>query len=304
MKRFIGRHPGSMGREKRQRTHHFVCESPVTVAIAVCTRRNRRREILCTPRQSRKTGQVACCQIAEAERRKSRFGCDGDDSDGPRWDLMHRLQRVEPFLGLAGVRVGQLVDEAVEDHGGDARARGERGGRRRSGDRQASRAHARGGEHDSRHQREDQRGVAGEIAVLGIGCYTMYSGGMDIDTVQALHGRAPSLATGVKRMQPDALVFCVQGDGDMVNEGLQEVLHTAARGENVTCILLNNGVFGETGGHMTATTVIGHPAHSKRRAARKLLHRPIDRCVQRGASLALRAQRTQPASLRTRRRWR
>jgi len=58
-------------------------------------------------------------------------------------------------------------------------------------------------------------------------------------------------------MHPDATVFTLQGDGDMVNEGLQEVLHTAARGENVTCILLNNGVFGETGGHMTATSVIG-----------------------------------------------
>ena len=79
----------------------------------------------------------------------------------------------------------------------------------------------------------------------------------DVDLVQALHGRAPSVATGVKRMLPDSIVFTVQGDGDMVNEGLQEVLHTAARGENVTCILLNNGVFGETGGHMTATTVLG-----------------------------------------------
>jgi 2-oxoglutarate ferredoxin oxidoreductase subunit beta len=58
-------------------------------------------------------------------------------------------------------------------------------------------------------------------------------------------------------MQPGATVFTLQGDGDMVNEGLQEVLHTAARGESVTCVLLNNGVFGETGGHMTATSVIG-----------------------------------------------
>jgi 2-oxoglutarate/2-oxoacid ferredoxin oxidoreductase subunit beta len=95
------------------------------------------------------------------------------------------------------------------------------------------------------------------IAVLGIGCYTSFSGTLDVDLVQALHGRAPSVATGVKRMLPDALVFTLQGDGDMVNEGLQEVLHTAARGEKVTCILLNNGVFGETGGHMTATSVIG-----------------------------------------------
>jgi 2-oxoglutarate ferredoxin oxidoreductase subunit beta len=65
------------------------------------------------------------------------------------------------------------------------------------------------------------------------------------------------VATGVKRLRPDCLVFTLQGDGDMVNEGLQEVIHTAARGEKVTCVLLNNGVFGETGGHMTSTTVIG-----------------------------------------------
>ena len=95
------------------------------------------------------------------------------------------------------------------------------------------------------------------IAVAGIGCYTSFSSTMDVDLVQALHGRAPSVATGVKRMLPDALVFTLQGDGDMVNEGLQEVIHTAARGETITCILLNNGVFGETGGHMTATTVLG-----------------------------------------------
>ncbi len=95
------------------------------------------------------------------------------------------------------------------------------------------------------------------IGVAGIGCYTAFSMTMDVDLVQALHGRAPSVATGVKRMRPDALVFTLQGDGDMVNEGLQEVLHTAARGESVTCVLLNNGVFGETGGHMTATTVLG-----------------------------------------------
>jgi 2-oxoglutarate ferredoxin oxidoreductase subunit beta len=93
--------------------------------------------------------------------------------------------------------------------------------------------------------------------VFGIGCYTAFSPTMDLDSIQAMHGRAPSVATGTKRMKPDTLVFTIQGDGDMVNEGLQEVLHTAARGESVTCVLLNNGVFGETGGHMTATTVLG-----------------------------------------------
>jgi 2-oxoglutarate ferredoxin oxidoreductase subunit beta len=95
------------------------------------------------------------------------------------------------------------------------------------------------------------------VGVVGIGCYTGFATNMDVDVVQALHGRAPSVATGVKRMLPDRVVFTLQGDGDMVNEGLQEVIHTAARGEAVTAILLNNGVFGETGGHMTATSVIG-----------------------------------------------
>ena len=95
------------------------------------------------------------------------------------------------------------------------------------------------------------------IGVVGIGCYTALTSLIDLDLIQALHGRAPSVATGAKRMRPQSLVFGLQGDGDMVNEGLQEVIHTAARGESVTCILLNNGVFGETGGHMTATTVIG-----------------------------------------------
>jgi 2-oxoglutarate ferredoxin oxidoreductase subunit beta len=95
------------------------------------------------------------------------------------------------------------------------------------------------------------------ICVCGIGCYTAFPGIIDIDVQQALHGRAPSVATGVKRVLPDAFVFTLQGDGDMVSEGLQEVIHTAARGEKITAVLLNNGVFGETGGHMTATSVLG-----------------------------------------------
>ncbi len=95
------------------------------------------------------------------------------------------------------------------------------------------------------------------IGVVGIGCYTALTSTMDVDLIQALHGRAPSVATGAKRMRPDSLLFTLQGDGDMVNEGLQEVLHAAARGESITCVLLNNGVFGETGGHMAATTVLG-----------------------------------------------
>ncbi|MER7577856.1 thiamine pyrophosphate-dependent enzyme [Streptomyces sp. NPDC126514] len=95
------------------------------------------------------------------------------------------------------------------------------------------------------------------VAVFGIGCYTAFSNNLDIEVVQALHGRAPSVATGLVRARPELTVLTVQGDGDMVNEGLQEVLHTAARGERIACFMLDNGVFGETGGHMTATTPLG-----------------------------------------------
>jgi 2-oxoglutarate ferredoxin oxidoreductase subunit beta len=95
------------------------------------------------------------------------------------------------------------------------------------------------------------------IAVFGIGCYTAFSNNLDVEVLQALHGRAPSLATGVKRAKPQTTVLTIQGDGDMVNEGLQEVIHAAARGEAITCFMLDNGVFGETGGHITATTVLG-----------------------------------------------
>ncbi len=114
------------------------------------------------------------------------------------------------------------------------------------------------------------------IGVFGIGCYTAFSNNLDVEVLQALHGRAPSVATGVKRARPDTVVFTVQGDGDMVNEGLQEVVHTAARGENVTCIMLNNGVFGETGGHMTATTVLGQRTKTSLEGRDPVAHgRPI-----------------------------
>jgi 2-oxoglutarate ferredoxin oxidoreductase subunit beta len=95
------------------------------------------------------------------------------------------------------------------------------------------------------------------IGVVGHGCYTPLASMADVDMIQCLHGRAPAVATGIKRMRPECAVFTLQGDGDMVSEGLAEVLHAAARGESMTCVLLNNGVFGDTGGQMTATTVLG-----------------------------------------------
>jgi 2-oxoglutarate ferredoxin oxidoreductase subunit beta len=99
--------------------------------------------------------------------------------------------------------------------------------------------------------------VQRSIGVVGHGCYGSFVRIMDVDVLQCLHGRAPACATGIKRVRPGVAVFTLQGDGDMANEGLQEVLHAAARGENVTCVMLNNGVFGDTGGQQTATTVLG-----------------------------------------------
>ncbi len=100
------------------------------------------------------------------------------------------------------------------------------------------------------------------IYVAGIGCYNSLGSNLNIDQIKALHGRAPSVATGVKRALPDRFVMTIQGDGDLVSEGLSEALHCAARGEKFTVILVNNSVNGETGGHMTATTLVGQKTKS------------------------------------------
>lgn len=95
------------------------------------------------------------------------------------------------------------------------------------------------------------------VCVIGHGCYGSFIMTMDVDSTLCLHGRAPAVSTGIKRMRPDVAVWTLQGDGDMTSEGLAEILHATARAENITCILLNNGVFGDTGGQMTASSVIG-----------------------------------------------
>jgi 2-oxoglutarate/2-oxoacid ferredoxin oxidoreductase subunit beta len=95
------------------------------------------------------------------------------------------------------------------------------------------------------------------IGIVGHGCYTQIITTADVEFLQCLHGRAPAVATGMKRMIPDRLIYTIQGDGDMVSEGLAEVLHVAARGESITCLMLDNGVFGDTGGQMTAATTVG-----------------------------------------------
>jgi 2-oxoglutarate ferredoxin oxidoreductase subunit beta len=104
----------------------------------------------------------------------------------------------------------------------------------------------------------DEMGLR-EKAVLacGVGCYIQLTNLMDIDFQQSLHGRAPAMATGIKRAVPEALVFTIQGDGDLFSEGVTEAVQAATRAENITVICFNNGVTGETGGHMTAASVVG-----------------------------------------------
>ena len=95
------------------------------------------------------------------------------------------------------------------------------------------------------------------IAAVGIGCGGMLGYFLDCDTVSALHGRAPAVATGIKRVRPDNLVFAYQGDGDLASIGMAETIHAANRGEKITIVFINNIIFGMTGGQMAPTTLIG-----------------------------------------------
>lgn len=95
------------------------------------------------------------------------------------------------------------------------------------------------------------------IGVLGVGCYSTNPVTFNFDCQFALHGRAPAMATAVKRLLPDRLVFTMQGDGDLAAIGTTEIVHAVTRGEPFTTLLLNNANYGETGGHMAPTTLIG-----------------------------------------------
>ncbi len=95
------------------------------------------------------------------------------------------------------------------------------------------------------------------IGVAPVGCAVFAYNYFDIDFVEAPHGRAPAMATGVKRALPDRVVFTYQGDGDLASIGMGEIVHAAARGENLTVIFVNNANFGMTGGQMAPTTLPG-----------------------------------------------
>lgn len=95
------------------------------------------------------------------------------------------------------------------------------------------------------------------IGVASVGCSVFTYDYFNVDMVQAPHGRAPAVATGIKRVHPDASVFTYQGDGDLAAIGTAETVHAATRGENITVIFINNAIYGMTGGQMAPTTLPG-----------------------------------------------
>jgi 2-oxoglutarate ferredoxin oxidoreductase subunit beta len=109
----------------------------------------------------------------------------------------------------------------------------------------------------------DELGIAAKtIGVAPVGCAVFAYNYFNVDFAEAAHGRAPAMATGLKRVQPDNVVFTYQGDGDLAAIGTAEILHVAARGENITTILINNAIYGMTGGQMAPTTLAGQKTTS------------------------------------------
>jgi 2-oxoglutarate ferredoxin oxidoreductase subunit beta len=95
------------------------------------------------------------------------------------------------------------------------------------------------------------------IGVASVGCSVFAYDYLAVDFVEAPHGRAPAVATGVRRVRPDAFVFTYQGDGDLAAIGTAEIVHAAARGERISVVFVNNGIYGMTGGQMAPTTPLG-----------------------------------------------
>lgn len=112
----------------------------------------------------------------------------------------------------------------------------------------------------------DEFGLLGKtIGVCPVGCAVFAYEYFEFDMVEASHGRAPAVATGIKRCLPDRFVFTYQGDGDLASIGMAETIHAAARGENITIFFVNNGIFGMTGGQMAPTSLIGQKTTTSQR---------------------------------------
>jgi 2-oxoglutarate ferredoxin oxidoreductase subunit beta len=104
----------------------------------------------------------------------------------------------------------------------------------------------------------EEMGRRGEaIGVAPIGCSVQAHKFMHVDMCESAHGRAPAIASGIKRVHPNKLVFTYQGDGDLASIGMGEIVHAAARGEKFSTFFINNGIYGMTGGQMAPTTLLG-----------------------------------------------
>ena len=107
----------------------------------------------------------------------------------------------------------------------------------------------------------EERGELGNtIGVVPIGCSINAHHFMNVDMCESTHGRAPAIASGIRRVHPDKVVFTYQGDGDLASIGMAEIMHAAARGEKFSTFFINNGIYGMTGGQMAPTTLIGMKA--------------------------------------------
>ena len=107
----------------------------------------------------------------------------------------------------------------------------------------------------------DELGIRGRtVGIAPVGCAVMAYNYFSCDFQEAAHGRAPAMATGMKRVRPDLMVFTYQGDGDLASIGMGEIIHAANRGEKFTTIFINNAIYGMTGGQMAPTTMPGQRA--------------------------------------------
>lgn len=140
------------------------------------------------------------------------------------------------------------------------------------------------------------------IGVASVGCSAFAYNYFSCDMQQAAHGRAPAVATGIKRVHPDLAVFTYQGDGDLAAIGTAEIVHAAMRGEKITAIFVNNAIYGMTGGQMAPTTLLGQKATTAPFGRQKDLHgSPIRMCEMLstldGCAYAERVMVADPASI-------
>ncbi len=110
------------------------------------------------------------------------------------------------------------------------------------------------------------------IGIAPVGCAVFAYDYFDFDVIEAAHGRPPAVATGLKRVLPDRIIFSYQGDGDLASIGMAEIVHAAARSENITVVFINNATYGMTGGQMAPTTLLGQKTSTTPQGRDKVRH--------------------------------